>query len=51
MRRSEMARLLPGVYQLALEPLQAGNGAGLGQDTRLAAALDAMGIPVRPGDR
>jgi phage tail-like protein len=34
-----MARFLPGVYQLALEPIDTG---GLGQDTRLAAALDAM---------
>src|SRR5262245_22179100 len=39
MRRNEMARLLPGVYQLALEPVDT---RGLGSDTRLAAALDAM---------
>jgi phage tail-like protein len=39
MRRSEIARLLPGVYQLALEPVDT---SGLGTDTRLAAALDAM---------
>jgi len=39
MRRNEMARLLPGVYQLALEPVDT---SGLGADTRLAAALDAM---------
>jgi phage tail-like protein len=39
MRRNEMARLLPGVYQLALNPV---GTSGLGRDTRLAAALDAM---------
>lgn len=39
MRRNEIARFLPGVYQLALHPIDT---SGLGQDTLLAAALDAM---------
>src|SRR6187549_1637382 len=39
MRRAEIERLLPGVYQLALHPVET---SGLGEDRRLAAALDAM---------
>jgi phage tail-like protein len=39
MRRTEIERFLPGVYQLALHPVET---SGLGEDRRLAAALDAM---------
>ena len=39
MRRNEIERLLPGVYQLALHPLET---SALAADTRLAGLLDAM---------
>jgi phage tail-like protein len=39
MRRNEIEQLLPGVYQLALHPLET---TALTSDTRLAALLDAM---------
>jgi phage tail-like protein len=39
MRRNEIERLLPGVYQLALHPVET---TGLADDRRLAAMLDVM---------
>jgi phage tail-like protein len=48
MRRSEMAGLLPGVYQLALNPTEV---SALAADTRLAAALDAMEEMHHPAEQ